>query len=45
MLDRGSNTYIINNLTRNSFKVKFILLEIKIIANNSIFKAIALRTI
>ena len=45
MLDRGSNTYVINNLTYSSFKVKSILLEIKIITSNGILKAIALGTV
>ena len=45
ILDRGSNTYVINNLTRSRFKVKSIPLEIKIIASNGILKAIALGTI
>jgi len=41
MLDGGSNTYIINNPTRLSFRAESILSEIEIYAGNSTIKAVA----
>ena len=44
MLDRGLNTYIINNPTRARFIVELILRDIKIYVGNSILKIVAYRT-